>query len=119
MKTNAQTEEMATAPSWTKKKCGLPWRRPFDAVRVEGRRREDAEQNDAEEAADAVDAPDVERVVPAEPVLERHRVEADDARDEADEAGGRRRDVAGGGRDRGEAGDGAGQQPEELRLLRR
>ena len=45
-----------------------------EAVRAGGvdrRRGEDAEQNDPEEAADAVDAPDVERVVPAEPVLER------------------------------------------------
>src|ERR1700694_4737661 len=41
-----------------------------DPRRIESFGREDAAEDDAQEAADAVDAPDVERVVPAEAILE-------------------------------------------------
>ena len=36
------------------------------AMRIEGRRREDAKKNNSERAAYAVHAPDIERVVPFE-----------------------------------------------------
>ena len=38
-----------------------------------------AQQHDAQRAADAVHAPDVERIVPLQPVLQRHGEVADDA----------------------------------------
>src|SRR5438105_9600367 len=41
---------------------------------IEGRRGEDAAEDDAEEAAHSVNAPDIERVVPLQTVLERHGV---------------------------------------------
>ena len=50
--------------------------------RIPRRRSEHAEQNNAEEAADAVHAPHIERVVPAQFVLQRAGVIADDARNE-------------------------------------
>ena len=48
------------------------------AVRVDCGSGEDSEQDDAEQPADAVHAPDVEGVVPAQPVLELDRVVADE-----------------------------------------
>ena len=76
MKPKAHTEERTNRP-----------RRPTPPG-IERRGGEDAAEDDADETADAVDAPDVERVVPSELVLQRHGVEADDARDDADQAGG-------------------------------
>ena len=58
----------------------LPRSSPSAPAGLNSGRRENAAEDDAEEAADAVDAPDVERVVPAELVLERDGVKADDAR---------------------------------------
>src|ERR1019366_6932658 len=83
---------------------------------IERRRCEDAAEDDAEEAADSVNTPDVERVVPAKLVLQRNRVVADDAGNQSDEAGSSRRDITRGGRDGGEAGDRARQKPDEARL---
>src|SRR5260221_4495489 len=88
------------------------------AVRVEGRRGEETKEDNPKKSADAVNAPDVERVVPLELVLESHRVIADHSGRDPDETGNRRRDVAGGGSDGGQAGHGAGEESEELRLLR-
>jgi hypothetical protein len=80
---------------------------PVNTRGIEGRGGEDAAQQDAEEPAHAVDAPHVERIVPAHAVLQGHGVEAHDAGDEADQAGRARRDVTRRGRDRGQARDGA------------
>jgi hypothetical protein len=66
-----------------------------------------------------MDSPDVERIVPAEPVLQRHGVEADHSGDDPDERSGGGRDIAGSRSDRGQTRDGAGQQAEELGLLGR
>ena len=66
-------------------------------------RSEDAEQQGAEHPAHAVDAPDIERVVPVAPLAEFDAEVAEDRRHEADDRGGPGLDKAGGGGDRGEA----------------
>src|SRR5947209_13128652 len=70
--------------------------------------REYAGQQRADDAADAVDAEAVERVVVAEGVLERSRAEvAADAGGDADDEPANRADEAGGWRDRHTSSDGA------------
>ena len=56
-------------------------------------RGEHAEQHDAEKTADAVHAPHIKRIIPAQLVLQRAGVVADDTGDQADDAGGCRRNV--------------------------
>ena len=93
MKHNAQTDENSPAASCFRKKARVAREQSVGAAvrrRIPRRRGEDAEQNDAEEAADAVHAPHVERIVPAQLVLQRAGVVADDARDDADDDGRRR-----------------------------
>src|SRR5205823_13070327 len=58
---------------------GIPREEAVGSGRVERLRREQPEHHDAERSTDAVDAPDVERVVELETVLERHRQIADRA----------------------------------------
>ena len=70
--------------------CGVAMQQAVGTGRIERSRREHAAQDNAERAADAMHAPHVERVVPAEPVLQRDRVEADQTRNDADDAGGGR-----------------------------
>ena len=75
------------------------------------REAEDAGEQRAHEAADAVHAEGVERVVVLEALLHLHRAVADGRGDGADDQRRRRDDVAGGRRDRHQAGDDARDQP--------
>ena len=86
MKTNAQTLHTHRGNELLdEERCVPPSKQAVGAVRVPQLRCEHAEQNDAEEAADAVHAPNVERVVPAQPVLERDRVVTDQPGADADD----------------------------------
>ena len=90
MNANAQIETASDGDATClKKNAALPASRPSAPAGLNAVVGEDAEQDDAEQAADAVDAPDVERVVPLEPVLERDGVVADDAGSDADHDRGR------------------------------
>ena len=92
----------------------------FAARRAHRGRGEDAGEQGAEGAADAVHAEHVERIVVAEPVFQRRaRPVADAAGERADDDALPGQDVAGGGGDRAEAGDRAGNQPEHRGLAAR
>src|SRR5215471_11744027 len=85
---------------------------------IERRRGENAQHESPEYPAYAMDSPDIEGVVPADPIFELYGIEADCAGEDADETRGGWRDEAGGGRDRGQARHAAGEQADELGLLR-
>ena len=82
-------------------------RRAVDAAGTVGRG-EDADQHGADDAADQVDADDVERVVVAELVLQAHGPGADPAGDGADGDGADRGHRTTGRGDRDQTGDDAG-----------
>ena len=103
-------EEMGAAPQQSVHAA----RRP----RVPERRGEHAEHDDPEESAHAVHAPHVQGIVPVEVVLQGDGVIADKPGDQSDQARRRRGDVPRGGRNRRQAGDGSGQQADEVRLSR-
>jgi hypothetical protein len=95
-------------------KLGVAREEAVGARRVEGFGCEEAQQHDPQRAPYAVHAPDIQRVIEANPVLERHGVVAHHTGDRPDERGGCGGDVAGRGRHRGQPGHRARQQAHEL-----
>ena len=84
MKTKAQTRGAEDGGALLAEEGRVAGQQTVGAGGVEGLGGEHAQQDGADHAADAVHAPDVERVVPAAAVLEGHGEEADEARGEAD-----------------------------------
>ena len=78
------------------------------AGRIEQGRREHAAENDTEEAADTVDAPHVERVVPFQLVLQRHGIKTNSTSHDSDQTSRGRRNITGCRRDRCQSSDRAG-----------
>jgi hypothetical protein len=83
--------------------------------RLEG---EHAEEDDSHEAADAVDRPGVEGIVPLHARLEDHRAIAERAGQEAEDKGGPRGNVPSGRGDAGEAGHRTGESTDKAGLAR-
>ena len=80
-----RAEQPTPAATSLPKNVPLPWIRPCAAVRVDRGAGEYTEQDDAEGAADAVDAPNVECVVPLQPRLDLDGEVADQPRRDPDQ----------------------------------